>query len=346
MTATTTIPEAADIHKLALAAIPGHATRKERLARIDRFNTDRMRELNQQIPLRMAALQDAILAVADGDDVDVHAIAADISDMEAEKTIEAMVIAAADTARSRLRQETRDIDERGKDAALAWLDAVIRAVAAEVRELDAKLGSIGSWASASRGTPTQLLAWQRLDRLVETIDAIRHAQIAVVTGTDAGGPATVGKIHQVGFLADQVDHDRFWIRRRITVANTAPVGKHGAYVAWLNPWQSPDEVNAQAPLEPLTESWWPDDDKHAYLRWAATNATLWVPSISQANDALDAAMKAMQPTGLAAAHEYFRVTGTKPVRPLPDLPPQSQSVTGMSWKTLQRSDRLPERQFG
>lgn len=321
---TTTIPAPGEIYGAALDAIPDYTSAETRRHRLDEWLNYTPHGVNAEITAAQTELTAAIERVADGEELDLLAIGQRIVDLEQKRTVNGIVAAMVQRLSGQLSASTRDLDRAQQGAALGYLNTLLAALVTEVRSIDGVLGGVVDAPMAFRGTERQLSAWKRLDQLVETYDAIRAAQELTLRGS---GILTETRLRS-GLLADAIDRERGWVVRRIKSAASAEPRSEAQEQALA--WLAPAGLQAQAPFESATsvDSWWPDTDRHRYLRWACTSAHPWVPTPEQLQKAQELALIATDRIGattVQSAREYYRITGATSTAPLPDLPPEAHA---------------------
>lgn len=247
--------ESTSVLEEALAAIPGRQATKAALARVkaapqEQAPSDAPRALIER-------LIETVVAGADlPSDLGRQYVAA----------LDAVRLAdAASTARrvltEMLTEELGDLERDGTDAALAFLHGELAALLAEVREVDAILGPIVDVDSAMHAGGAIAVAWARVTQLAERQEAIRRAQLWLVTHSG---------VHQGNVLK--------------ATAMVQGAGTH-RNVADLNPEVDycfgalrTDAKNQRVVAPPS----WPVDDSMGFVRWCVgPDADVWVPSLAE-----------------------------------------------------------------
>jgi hypothetical protein len=195
--------------------------------------------------------------------------------------------------------------------ALEYLNMELARVIEVVRECDAALGSVANADHAIRAGQSN--RWAVLNAAVADYDAIRAGQNEVYLKTGGGTDSNIPQfVRTSGLLADAIDKDGYWTARRRNSSQQSPrtFANEKAWDEWLR-------------AIPMTNAWpavqeghWPTSDKHAYLRWIATNATPWVPSLAvlkATHISATTATASTQGNGVtawmeAARAEYFELT--------------------------------------
>jgi hypothetical protein len=260
-------------------------------------------------------LSEAVTRHAAGGSEDLRAFARAVVDAQYED--QALVLLQRELADALMTRRDQSIAPNITNAvetqALDYLRAELARVLEVARECDTALGSVTSASDAIRAGQSN--RWAVLDDAVADYDAIRAGQVEVYSKTSGGNDSNVPHFFRtVGLLADAIDKDGFWIARRRHSSQQSP-RTFAAEKAWDEWLRTVPAVDVWPRVE---EGHWPTSDKHAYLRWIATNATPWVPSLAAlkaAHAAANTATASTQGNGNttwmeAARSEYRELTGT------------------------------------
>lgn len=249
----------------------------------------------------------------------------------AEPILEARRLDELDTLRQRLlanlarkvSNESGTLVPQGHSAPVDFLRKELSELVAEVKKLAPQLKHVRSATEAIEAGDTAVAAWKRMAQLVGIYDEIRSAQKQVTCTRGSG--VLHETLLNVGILGDALDLQEYWVSRRRVGASILPeMGGHASndvyeYRRWLT------EL-VDKPID-YTATWWDGDDKVQHLIRIACQATPWIPTVDELEDAARLAGTA---TGQvhegnvkgqnAAAREYFQLTGAKPKAKLPEAP--------------------------
>ena len=195
--------------------------------------------------------------------------------------------------------------------ALEWLHEQLGELMAEVRALDAELGSTNSAAEAlfaNRGE-----AWIQLEECVRSYEAIRSTQHYVTFRLAESDHLRPGSLYELfGYVRDSynLEHAVTTGKRLSSIRFTGHAAL-SSFVEWL-----------QTPAEPIRwkrapNEVWPAGDHATYLRWLASTGQAWVPTITQLEEtnslinAMRAPMHSVQ-GALEAFDEYHRTRELEP----------------------------------
>jgi hypothetical protein len=297
------------IREQALALIPAANTSSAALARIH--------ALQQAIPFESeqrraaAALVDVVARYARGEDVDVAAAAAAVpAAMNTDQANQTLRMALQDEAASHgdaLRPESGRLTVEQQQPAIDLLADALSTIILGVTQLEPALTGVRDANEAIRAGAAD--EWATLDTLVAQYDEVRAVQHHLYTNTVGVDDANANLwMVTVGLFADALEHEEFWVERRMQSARNSPntYSNEQAWKDWLSavtypaPWPSAE-----------TQGWWPTPDRHAYLRWIAASAHPWVPALSIARQVYESARPATSPTrgnGITTHLEAARAT--------------------------------------
>ncbi len=122
-----------------------------------------------------------------------------------------------------------------------------------------------------------ITAWQRLLDLAGRYDALRDAQLHLVSPLfGGGGEQTEDAFRRGGLLRNIIDIDP---ELQARASRRAPAPEGFVDPGMRAPWPSPDVDPGEKP------GVWPTSDRPAYLRWLATGpAEPWCPTVAELGD--------------------------------------------------------------
>lgn len=231
----------------------------------------------------------------------------------------------------RLARSTRTKSD--VEPALRFLHGELEALVADVRRLDKALNGIGTAEAAVLAGEEAATAWRELSAAADRYEEIRGAQSRVMRllGDSDNGR----RVRWSGYLRDAFDREHVWAQERIQTSRRRQPSliTEDDLLAWLRdvprlPYERPETAAL------------PPEDRIGYLRWAATRAKLWVPTVTELEDAHTAAQAMLRdPADLARLREtyeardrYYR--GIKPAKPFPSL--EELPEPNATWATEQR----------
>ncbi|WP_455835389.1 hypothetical protein [Pseudarthrobacter siccitolerans] len=205
------------------------------------------------------------------------------------------------------------------DDALEHLNTELSELVEEVRGNAEGLHGLEDVEAIVREGGAKLKAYQQLSAYLKRYDDIRAAQADITTrALRNNGVSDSGTrwLYTVGLLADALDKEEHWLLLRNGAYRGIFAGGAGQqYEEWLS-LKTTGKAAWPSALE--RRSWHPTPRREAHLLWACTDATPWVPSLAQLQEAYDAATASAQPAqtlttveyATAARAKYRKVTGT------------------------------------
>jgi hypothetical protein len=313
-----------DIRTTALGKIRGYTQYergKSRLSELDALTRD-VQPADEQ-------LRGAVDAYLNGnDDIDIADVAVEA---ERAKTYTAAMYELGNIVRELQSHYPRLRRFRAEEVepALRYLDEELTNLISEVRFVDESLYRIASLEDAVKHGKQD--TWLRLVDMTERYEQIRAAQRAVTTQHHLleipGVPIPIDAYFACAYLADALDREDYWVTQRTAAAmqssNSSDPSERD-YLEWLRP--APDAAGGFTKND-KDDRIWPDQSHEMYLRWIATNAQPWVPTVDQLTSAFiaaDGAIKSIGRNGLSPVlglhiSDYYEITETTSARPIPAL---------------------------
>ena len=181
---------------------------------------------------------------------------------------------AMQSLRATLMRRIESAEAQHVDVALAVVRDELEAVLAAARAVDGALGDVRTPEAAMAAGSGAVDSWRTLLALVEKYDALRGAQLHLITPSfGGGGDITIGAMSLAGLFANAFDlyPDP---QARAAGRPAPPQGFRDSL--WAPPWPAPNVERGDQP------GVWPTTDRPAYLRCVATsNAEPWVPTAAE-----------------------------------------------------------------